>query len=50
MHKLPKELPKIEILDDQDPKANKKLHTKSVDVTFPLDNESYSHCNDLPQL
>jgi len=40
MHELPKELPKIEILDDQDPKANKKLHTKSVDVTFPLDEET----------
>ncbi len=40
MHELPKELPKIEILDDQDPKANKKLHTKSVDVTFPLDKET----------
>ncbi len=40
MHKLPKELPKIEILDDQDPKANKKLHSKSVDVTFPLDAET----------
>jgi len=40
MHELPKELPKIEILDDQDKKANKILHSKSVDVTFPLDKET----------
>lgn len=40
MHDLPKELPKIEILDDQDKKANKILHTKSTDVTFPLDEET----------
>lgn len=40
MSKLPKELPKITILDDQNSKDNKKLHTKSVDVTFPLDNET----------
>lgn len=40
MSKLPKELPKITILDDVDRKANKILHTKSVDVTFPLDKET----------
>ena len=40
MHDLPKELPKIEILDDQDKKSNKILHTKSTDVTFPLDEET----------
>ena len=40
MSKLPKKLPKIEILDDQDKKSNKILHTKSQDVTFPLDKET----------
>ncbi len=40
MSKLPKELPKIEILDDQDKKSNRILHTKSQDVSFPLDKET----------
>ena len=40
MSKLPKELPKITILDDQDKKANKILHSKSNDVVFPLDKET----------
>ena len=40
MSKLPNELPKITILDDQDVKANRTLHNKSVDVTFPLDKET----------
>ncbi len=46
MHKLPKELPKIDILDDQDKKANKILHSKSYDVTFPLDNKTKKLIND----
>ena len=40
MHELPKELPSINILDDRDSKANKILHTKSKDVTFPLDKDT----------
>ena len=51
MHKLPKELPKIDILDDQDKKANKILHSKSYDVTFPLDNKTKKLINEsLPYI
>jgi len=47
MTKLPKELPKIEILDDQNKKDNKILHTKSEDVTFPLPDEDIKRIHDM---
>ena len=47
MSKLPKELPKIEILDDQDKNSNKILHSQSVEVTFPLPKEDIKRIHDM---
>ena len=43
MTKLPKELPKIVILDEKD----KRLHNKSKEVEFPLPEEDVKRIQDM---